>query len=324
MKNRKLKKREITLDMVITFFNCEPYIEEYLEEVAKLSSRLKKEFKISPRFIFVNDGSSDSTLSALYNWLRKNTIDLSCVVLELARNFGQHNAILAGLEEADASFIVIADGDLDQSPLFVLELVNQILSESHDYDVIYTYRESGLRMWHHQTSKSFWSVLSREMPRPLRNNQLSMRIMTREYLHAILQYKSSEILFWGAIFQITGFKQLGLPYTARRKNSTNYNFRKRSIMAKNIFMYYTSLPYKFLVRIVLLVASSITLYLFFQLDELSRLRIENPGWFSLFAVSAVSFLGITSNFILIVYLIEDSKRRSIDMPKYHVARRYEL
>jgi glycosyltransferase involved in cell wall biosynthesis len=70
--------------------------------------------------IFVNDGSNDRSLEIL---LKEQASNPRVAVLDLSRNFGHQAAITAGLANADADAVIVMDGDLQDPPELIPELV---------------------------------------------------------------------------------------------------------------------------------------------------------------------------------------------------------
>lgn len=87
-------------------------------------------------FLFVNDGSGDGTL-AIMRELRKKDSRVS--VVNLSRNFGKENAMLAGMDYASGDALVIMDADL-QDPIEVVP--EMIYWWEKGYDDVYGKRAS--------------------------------------------------------------------------------------------------------------------------------------------------------------------------------------
>jgi glycosyltransferase involved in cell wall biosynthesis len=79
--------------------------------------------------IYVNDGSTDTTLAEL-----QTVTDKRLIVLDLQKNYGQSLALAAGIEAATGQFIVTLDGDLQNDPADIMGLVR--LAEAGDYDLV--------------------------------------------------------------------------------------------------------------------------------------------------------------------------------------------
>lgn len=105
------------LAVVIPIFNEQ-------ENLPELMRRLCQAFDCMPQIavtvIYVNDGSRDESLPIM---LRQHAADPRFTVVDLSRNFGHQPAITAGLAAADADAVVLMDGDLQDPPEVIPELV---------------------------------------------------------------------------------------------------------------------------------------------------------------------------------------------------------
>lgn len=107
--------------------------------------------------LFVNDGSSDTTLECLRR-LRQQ--DKRVNYVNLSRNFGKEVAMLAGFDYATGDCCVVMDADLQDPP----ELVDQMLEYWEEgYDDIYAKRRTrGEESWlRRQFSLAFYGILQR-------------------------------------------------------------------------------------------------------------------------------------------------------------------
>jgi glycosyltransferase involved in cell wall biosynthesis len=106
--------------------------------------------------IFVDDGSSDTSVKVLENL---STDDEKVVVIALRRNFGQTAAMSAGFDHARGEIIVSMDGDLQNDPHDIPDMVAKI---NEGYDVV-----TG---WRHDRKDPF---ISRKLPSMLANKLIS-------------------------------------------------------------------------------------------------------------------------------------------------------
>jgi len=88
--------------------------------IDKVSQVFEPHSSISIEFLFVNDGSTDSTLEELLS-LQRN--DARLKIIDLSRNFGKEAAMTAGLEAATGDVIVPIDVDLQDPPELILEMI---------------------------------------------------------------------------------------------------------------------------------------------------------------------------------------------------------
>jgi glycosyltransferase involved in cell wall biosynthesis len=116
MVNRQKGSELNTLDAVVPIYN-------ELEILPELHLRLTgvlEELTFAWRILYVNDGSADGSAGVLDAYADE---DPRVGVVHLARNFGQQAAIAAGLAETDADAVVLLDGDLQDPPEVIPELV---------------------------------------------------------------------------------------------------------------------------------------------------------------------------------------------------------
>jgi glycosyltransferase involved in cell wall biosynthesis len=106
-----------TLSVVVAIYNEEEVLPDLFE---RLRAAFAKMPDISANVIYVNDGSSDESLRIM---LVQQAQDPRFTVIELSRNFGHQPAITAGLNSADADAVVMMDGDLQDPPELIPELV---------------------------------------------------------------------------------------------------------------------------------------------------------------------------------------------------------
>src|SRR5208282_4352979 len=84
--------------------------------------------------VLVNDCSPDGSLIEARRLQARAKVPLT--VVNLARNFGEHNAVLAGLREARGEHVITMDDDLQNPPGEVLRLLEH--AQNTGKDVIYT------------------------------------------------------------------------------------------------------------------------------------------------------------------------------------------
>ena len=106
-----------TLAIVIPIYNEEETLPELARRVRAACDSLSD---VAWRVIYVNDGSSDRSVPMM---LEQHAADGRFTLVDLSRNFGHQAAISAGLAHADADAVVIMDGDLQDPPEVIPDLV---------------------------------------------------------------------------------------------------------------------------------------------------------------------------------------------------------
>ena len=119
------------LSIVIPVYNSSSIIENLTLDILEVSKNLSKINDIE--LILVNDCSLDDT------WLKISKISEinkdKIIGINLMKNYGQHNAIMAGLKIAKGDYVLLMDDDYQHPPKEILKILNKI---SEGYDVCYT------------------------------------------------------------------------------------------------------------------------------------------------------------------------------------------
>ena len=175
-------------------------------------------------YVLVNDGSPDNSREILRTLAQENP---RIKVINFARNFGQHTALLAGLKVATGDFIFFIDGDLEENPK---ELPAFMAKIQDGFEVAVGVRSTK----RHTLLKSILSRLYTKIQNSLADykidgNTSSMRLITRRYAEYLLLF--SERPF------IAGFTSwIGLPIGFVPIPWENQN-RRSSYSWKKLFMH---------------------------------------------------------------------------------------
>jgi glycosyltransferase involved in cell wall biosynthesis len=134
------RQRTMHLDIVIPIFNEEETLPELGRRLEQTCAQLDD---VDWRVVYVNDGSRDRSRELI---LEQRQRDPRFTLLDLSRNFGHQCAISAGLAHTDADAVVVMDGDLQDPP----EVIPDLLACWRDNgEVVYAARrsrsEKGLR-----------------------------------------------------------------------------------------------------------------------------------------------------------------------------------
>jgi len=121
------------VSVVIPVYNEEASIPALLERTVAACESLKREYEI----ILVDDGSTDRSAELLA--AAAKAPDSRVIAVLLNRNYGQHAAVMAGLNQAKGDLVVTLDADLQNPPEEIPRLV-QLADEG--YDVVGTVREN--------------------------------------------------------------------------------------------------------------------------------------------------------------------------------------
>ncbi|MFC1532345.1 glycosyltransferase family 2 protein [Thermodesulfobacteriota bacterium] len=110
------------LNIVIPIYNEQENLQELHRRLCEVCNNLND---LTWEVIFVNDGCSDESMKIM---LEKCRNDSRISIVELSRNFGHQAALAAGLAHADGNAVVLMDGDLQDPP----ELIPDLLTKWRD------------------------------------------------------------------------------------------------------------------------------------------------------------------------------------------------
>ena len=204
-------------------------IPAYNEEKAlpKLFERLnllaKNTSKYDFEFLFINDGSKDKTMEIIRSESQK---DSRISYINLSRNFGKENAMLAGFDYAKGDALVIIDADLQDPPELIPAMIN-LWEEG--FDDVYAKRESrdGETWLKKQTSKWFYSILDKISQIEIQRDTGDFRLLDRRAVEALKTLRETNRYTKG-MFSWVGFRKKEITYKrdARVAGETKWNYAK--------------------------------------------------------------------------------------------------
>jgi putative glycosyltransferase len=200
------------LSIVTTMFKSEATIAEFVRRASVAAAQITDSFEI----VVVDDGSPDSSLTIATDMAAQ---DPRLKIVELSRNFGHHKALMTGLKYASGDFCLLIDSDLEEPPETLGVFWNRL---EKDIDVVYGYQERRTGdLLHRLAGQAAYTVFNLLIPEGIPTNHLTIRLMRRDYVDALLLHGESQVII-GGLWVITGFKQVGLPVDKKVKGDTTY------------------------------------------------------------------------------------------------------
>ena len=127
------------LSIIIPVYNSEDILDELITQITSEIDKkidLLKEFEI----ILVNDNSIDKSWQKIKEISTKHK---NVTGINLSKNFGQHNALMAGIKNSKGDFLITMDDDLQHPPSYMVEIINKL---NEGFDICYTkYQNNGYR-----------------------------------------------------------------------------------------------------------------------------------------------------------------------------------
>jgi len=177
------------ISFVIPVYNGSAMVERLHQHLLPIAKSFGKY-----EMIFVDDGSTDGSFSILTKLQSK---DPNVCAIELSRNFGQHNATLAGLSCAHGEVIVTLDQDLQNPPEEIPRLIRKLME---GFDVVYGLPEERAHNFFRNITSDFSKWISRKiLSTALNGNFSSFRAMKKWVVDEIVKYNSSYTYIDGLI-----------------------------------------------------------------------------------------------------------------------------
>lgn len=224
------------LSIVATLYQSAPYIAEFHQRASESARRLVGD---DYEIVLVNDGSPDDSLDIA---VRLTEMDAHVVVVDLSRNFGHHNAMMAGLEHAVGDRVFLIDTDLEEEPEWLLSFSEQMLAEKAD--VVYGVQKQRKGGWFERlTGFLFYTIFNwlSDIDHP--SNVLTARLMSRRYVNALLMHREREMVI-SCLWVITGFKQCSQSVKKHMSSGTTYSLIKKVNHLVNAVTSFSAAPLK--------------------------------------------------------------------------------
>lgn len=302
------------LSIVTTLFYSEQYLYEFCQRISTAAKQLVGD---SYEIILVNDGSPDNSLREAIALTKKEP---NIVLVDLSANFGHHKAMMAGLKQTQGKRVFLIDCDLEEEPELLVIFFEQMSKK--ECDLLYGVQEKRKgNIFEQITGHIFYKIFNSLTNIQLANNISTVRLMTRRYLNALLQYEEREIYIHG-LCRIVGFEQVPLPIKKHSTSKTTYTLRRKLALLIDAITSFSQSP---LVGVfytgVGLTLFSIMYVLYLIMD---RVIYGTPvtGWTSLMASIwflsglIISILGIIGIYLSKVFL-EVKQRPSTIIREIH-------
>ena len=188
-----------TITIIIPCYNEAQSLPLLHAELCKLS---ESESGYNWEYLFINDGSRDTTIEGLE---KLHAQDERCNYVELSRNYGKEVALLAGFDYATGDCAVIMDADLQHPPHVVHEMLRKW---EEGYDDVYARRKSrGKESWlRKRLSLAYYRLLSKSTRIDVLPNVGDFRLLDRRCIDALRQLREQSRYTKGMYCYI-GFKK---------------------------------------------------------------------------------------------------------------------
>jgi polyisoprenyl-phosphate glycosyltransferase len=229
----------LKVSFIIPLYNESEVFAELIKRMNNLILNIGQPCEV----ILVDDGSMDDTPFLIDELSRR---DPKYQSLFLSRNFGQQNAISAGLDFARGEFVMFLDADLQDPPELYFEFMKKI---NDGYDVVYGIRKNRKENIFKRTCYNlFYKLLNRISNFPIPKDSGDFGLITRHVARAMNMHREDSRFLRG-VRSWVGFKQIGIPYERQERQAgvPKYTFRKLLKLATDGIFNFTTLPITILI-----------------------------------------------------------------------------
>ncbi|MBE5917166.1 MAG: glycosyltransferase family 2 protein [Pseudobutyrivibrio ruminis] len=303
--------------IVIPCYKSKATIESVVDETAKEMAKIgKNDFEI----ILVNDCSPDNgdTISKLIEIAESKSY---VRVIDLAKNVGQHNAMMAGLREAKGDVFISMDDDMQTRPS---ELHKMFAAFDEGYDVVYgaypEKKENQFRKFGSWVNK-MCAVLFLGRPKELRTS--SFWIIRKYVRDNIITYEGSRTYLLGLILRATSnISQVEVEHYEREVGTSGYTFRSLLKLWSNIIGF-TVKPLRLAVQVGMSISViSVLFAIIIAIRKIVKPTID-AGWSSMMVAIFFSlgiqlfFVGLIGEYIGRTYMSLNNEPQYVIKAKYN-------
>ena len=306
------------LYIVIPCYNEEEVLEKTSAELKKKMETLiqKKKIDKQSKVIFVNDGSKDKTWDLIQQFYQGDKLFGG---INLSRNRGHQNALLAGLltVKDDADVVISMDADLQDD----IEAIDEMIEKRQEgADIVYGVRNSRKKdsFFKRTTAQGFYRVMTM-LGVDVIYNHADYRLTSRRVLDALATYKEVN-LFLRGIFPLIGFKSAIVYYERKERfaGQSKYPLKKMLSFAWDGITSFSVKPIRLILNIgIVILILSLLMILYSIIQKILGNTVD--GWTfivcSLWLLGGIQMLslGIIGEYIGKIYCETKARPRYLVM-----------
>ena len=223
----------IAISIVVPVYNSEETLELLCHRIETTFNRLLiKNYEI----ILIDDFSRDKSYKKMVNIFNTNPKVSS--IIQLAKNFGQQNAIMCGLHYARGELVATLDDDLQHPPEELEKLINKI---HEGYDVVFGIPDKKMHPCYRNLGTKLIGFLFNRVCRKPQNVEVSSyRLIRKDIVKKIIKDKRSFVYLAPIIFKITKHAaKVTVRHNHREYGQSNYSLSKLIGLLIKLIIYYT-------------------------------------------------------------------------------------
>lgn len=284
--------------VVVPVYNSQETLVELTDKIHKTLNKMSENYEI----IFIDDASCDNSWQILEEIYKKSSSNVK--IIQLAKNFGQQNAVICGFQHSRGEYIITMDDDLQHPPENIPNLYNKLIGNNYDV-VIAKFPQKKHSRFRNMGSNFLNYVNYKVFDKPFELKMTSFRIIKRSVIENILNISMIHPAIGPLILLTTkNISNVEVAHSPRIIGNSGYSLRKSLKLAFDAIVNYSPLPLK-IISIIGLTSSTVgfclAIYFIFHRIYIDRLL---PGWTSLIVINLFFFglilfsLGIIGEYLI--------------------------
>jgi len=287
-----MKNINTKISVVLSFYNEQSVLPELVRRLRSVFSALIEQHSVeSYELIFVNDNSTDESEKYLRSELSAGDI----VIVNMSRNFGVSECVMAGLAQAQGDAVIYMDADLQDPPEVIPQLI-QAWQADNETEVVYTTRthrkgEHWLKLTITKFGYRFINAISEI---ELQVDSGDFKLLSRRAVNSLLQLKEDKPYMRGLVSWI-GFKQKQIFYERSERLDGREN-AKFNMLSRRVIYYwldralisFSDAPLKLILILGFGLSFFSFLYILVVIGQ-KFMGLSVPGWAAI--MSAVLLIG---------------------------------
>ena len=197
--------------------------------------------------VLVNDGSADDSEHVCARLASEHPSTVTFV--HLSRNFGEHSAVLAGLNHTRGRYVGVLDDDGQNPPEEIVRMLGTL--EEHHYDVVYGHyiekMHSAFRNWGSRFNDRMATLM---LHKPADLYLSSFKVMNRFVVDEIIKYEGPFPYIDGLIYRATrNIGQILVEHRANTSGPSRYGLGKLIALWLNMFLNFSITPLRLAVYV---------------------------------------------------------------------------
>lgn len=276
-----MDKRIPLISVVIPVYGCKGCLIELCTRIVQTIESIPAQ----PEIILVNDASPDLPWETIK---QLSTEDDRIKGIDLARNFGQHHAITAGLDYTNGDWVVVMDCDLQDHPEEIANLYKKALE---GYEVVFANRTKRKDSWiKRKSSQLFYRTYDFFTGWNSDHTTANFSISAKMVVEAFRTMREQN-RFFPLFVQWMGYKtgSIAVQHNARKEGETSYNIKRMIQLGTDAIIAQSNKPLRLSIQFGFLISLISFLFGVYFFARYFFLDVPVQGWTSV--IVSIYFIG---------------------------------